>query len=94
MSLAASADSPVTVVGAGPVGLVTAWAPADAGVPVRVLEADTVDRTDWRASTFHAATLRATAADPDAARVWLRRASLLSAVAEQGIGRPLDATAS
>ncbi|GLZ45415.1 hypothetical protein Acsp06_16000 [Actinomycetospora sp. NBRC 106375] len=57
MSLAASADRPVTVVGAGPVGLVTAWSLADAGLPVRVLEADTVNRTDWRASTFHAATM-------------------------------------
>ncbi|GAA4874388.1 FAD-dependent oxidoreductase [Actinomycetospora straminea] len=57
MSLAASADRPVTVVGAGPVGLVTAWSLADAGVPVRVLEADPVNRTDWRASTFHAATM-------------------------------------
>jgi 3-(3-hydroxy-phenyl)propionate hydroxylase len=33
--------------------------------------------------------LRATAADPDAARIWLRRAALLTAVAEQGVGRPL-----
>jgi 3-(3-hydroxy-phenyl)propionate hydroxylase len=57
MSLAASTDRPVTVVGAGPVGLVTAWSLADAGLPVRVLEADTVNRTDWRASTFHAATM-------------------------------------
>jgi 3-(3-hydroxy-phenyl)propionate hydroxylase len=55
--LAATADRPVTVVGAGPVGLVTAWLLADAGLPVRVLEADTVNRTDWRASTFHAATM-------------------------------------
>lgn len=57
MPLDARPDRPVTVVGAGPVGLVAAWALADAGVPVRVLEADPVNRTDWRASTFHAATM-------------------------------------
>lgn len=57
MTLSASPDRPVVVVGAGPVGLVTAWALVDVGLPVRVLEADTTNRTDWRASTFHAATM-------------------------------------
>ncbi|TCP57210.1 3-(3-hydroxy-phenyl)propionate hydroxylase [Tamaricihabitans halophyticus] len=45
------------VVGGGPVGMVaTAWL-AKAGVPVILVEAEPVPKTDWRASTFHAATL-------------------------------------
>lgn len=45
------------VVGAGPVGLTAAILLANRGLPVTVLEAEPVPRTDWRASTFHAATL-------------------------------------
>lgn len=47
----------VVVVGAGPVGLTAATVLASRDVPVTVLEASPVPRTDWRASTFHAATL-------------------------------------
>jgi 3-(3-hydroxy-phenyl)propionate hydroxylase len=48
---------PIVVVGAGPVGLVAATALSDQGLPVTVVEASPVPQTDWRASTFHAATL-------------------------------------
>ena len=49
--------SPVIIVGAGPVGMTAAAALAREGVPVVLIEAEPVPRTDWRASTFHAATL-------------------------------------
>jgi 3-(3-hydroxy-phenyl)propionate hydroxylase len=48
---------PIVVVGAGPVGLTAATALADQGLPVTVVETSPVPQTDWRASTFHAATL-------------------------------------
>lgn len=47
----------VVVVGAGPVGLTAATLLSNRGVPVTVLEAAPEPQTDWRASTFHAATL-------------------------------------
>ncbi|PRX95775.1 FAD-dependent oxidoreductase [Allonocardiopsis opalescens] len=53
----ARAEQPVVVAGAGPVGMVAAASLAQAGIPVAVVETDPVPRTDWRASTFHAATL-------------------------------------
>jgi 3-(3-hydroxy-phenyl)propionate hydroxylase len=52
----AGAD-PVVVVGAGPVGLTAAVALANRGLPVTVIEQAPGLGTDWRASTFHAATL-------------------------------------
>jgi 2-polyprenyl-6-methoxyphenol hydroxylase-like FAD-dependent oxidoreductase len=51
------ADLPVIVVGAGPTGMTAAANLARHRVPVVVIEAEPVVRTDWRASTFHAATL-------------------------------------
>ncbi len=45
------------VVGAGPVGMTAAAALAHAGLPVTVVEANPEPRPDWRASTFHAATM-------------------------------------
>ena len=47
----------VLIVGAGPVGLVTACALADAGIPVKVVEASSSLPKDLRASTFHPPTL-------------------------------------
>ncbi|GAA4498058.1 NAD(P)/FAD-dependent oxidoreductase [Actinoallomurus oryzae] len=48
---------PVVVVGAGPVGMTATAALARHGVPAVLVEADPEPRPDWRASTFHAATL-------------------------------------
>jgi 3-(3-hydroxy-phenyl)propionate hydroxylase len=56
MSLSRS-DLPVIVVGAGPAGMTAAAMLARDKVPVVVVEAEPVVKTDWRASTFHAATL-------------------------------------
>ena len=47
----------VIVVGAGPVGLVTALLLAEEGIPVTVLESDSTLSDDLRASTFHPPTL-------------------------------------
>ena len=47
----------VIIVGAGPVGLVTANLLADAGMPVTLVEASVVLPRDLRASTFHPPTL-------------------------------------
>lgn len=52
-----SVERPVVVVGAGPVGMTAAAALAQAGTPVVVVELHPEPRPDWRASTFHAATL-------------------------------------
>jgi 2-polyprenyl-6-methoxyphenol hydroxylase-like FAD-dependent oxidoreductase len=48
---------PVIVAGAGPVGMTAAAARAGAGIPTVVIEATPEPQPDWRASTFHAATL-------------------------------------
>jgi 3-(3-hydroxy-phenyl)propionate hydroxylase len=50
-------SSHVLVAGAGPVGLVSALVLASAGIPVTVLERNTVPAQDLRASTFHPPTL-------------------------------------
>lgn len=50
-------DVPVVVVGGGPVGMVAAADLAGNGVPVVLVESQPVPKTDWRASTFHPATL-------------------------------------
>jgi 2-polyprenyl-6-methoxyphenol hydroxylase-like FAD-dependent oxidoreductase len=52
-----SPDRPVVVVGGGPVGMTAAAALAHAGLPVVLVELSAYPRPDWRASTFHAATL-------------------------------------
>jgi 2-polyprenyl-6-methoxyphenol hydroxylase-like FAD-dependent oxidoreductase len=52
-----TASSPVIVVGAGPVGMTAAAMLAKARIPTVVVEAEPVPKPDWRASTFHAATL-------------------------------------
>lgn len=48
---------PVVVVGGGPVGMVAAADLAGNGIPVVLAESEPVPKTDWRASTFHPATL-------------------------------------
>jgi 2-polyprenyl-6-methoxyphenol hydroxylase-like FAD-dependent oxidoreductase len=48
---------PVVVVGGGPVGMTAAATLAAEGLPVVLVELHPEPRPDWRASTFHAATL-------------------------------------
>ncbi len=55
-------DGPVLVAGGGPVGIITALALAQRGVPVRVFEAADVVNDAPRASTLHPATLEMLAA--------------------------------
>jgi 2-polyprenyl-6-methoxyphenol hydroxylase-like FAD-dependent oxidoreductase len=52
-----SPQRPVAVVGGGPVGMTAAAALAAEGLPVVLVELSPEPRPDWRASTFHAATL-------------------------------------
>src|SRR4051794_30586543 len=52
-----SVERPVRVGGAGPGGMTAAPPLAQAGTPVVVVELHPQPRPDWRASTFHAATL-------------------------------------
>jgi 2-polyprenyl-6-methoxyphenol hydroxylase-like FAD-dependent oxidoreductase len=52
-----SAERPVAVIGGGPVGMTAAAALAAEGLPVVLVELHPEPRPDWRASTFHAATL-------------------------------------
>lgn len=56
-ALPVSSERPVVVVGAGPVGMTAAATLAHGGVPVIVVELHSEPQPDWRASTFHAATL-------------------------------------
>src|SRR3954449_6891451 len=50
-------DLSVIVVGAGPVGMTAAARLVREGLPVILVESEPIPKTDWRASTFHAATL-------------------------------------
>lgn len=56
-ALPVSSERPVVVVGAGPVGMTAAATLAHNGMPVVVVEVHPEPQPDWRASTFHAATL-------------------------------------
>lgn len=52
-----SAERPIVVVGSGPVGMTAAATLAHEGLPVVLVELEPQPKPDWRASTFHAATL-------------------------------------
>ncbi|MQA10393.1 MAG: FAD-dependent monooxygenase [Pseudonocardiaceae bacterium] len=69
---------PVIVAGAGPVGMVAAAWLVGAGIPVVLVEAEPVPKTDWRASTFHAATLEL-----------LERLDITDAMREEGLAVPV-----
>jgi 3-(3-hydroxy-phenyl)propionate hydroxylase len=68
-------------------------------VAVEYIRADTHRNTERMKETDPAlrarnqAELRATAADPERARAWLRRSSLLESVRRYGVGRPPEALA-
>lgn len=55
--MAVEIDDRVIVAGGGPVGLITALALVKQGVPVRVLEAETIPIKDPRGAAFHPPTL-------------------------------------
>jgi 3-(3-hydroxy-phenyl)propionate hydroxylase len=57
MRRASGNSRPILIVGAGPVGLVTALALGQQGIPVRVFEREVTIPPDVRASTLHCATL-------------------------------------
>ena len=71
-------DVDVLIAGAGPVGVVAAWALARAGVSVLVAEAGADCHEDLRASTFHPPTLE-----------MLDRLGLLDAMLAQGLKAPV-----
>src|SRR5712692_5764345 len=50
-------QDPIVIVGAGPVGLTVAEILTQQAIPVIVLEQSATPSPEWRASTFHAATL-------------------------------------
>ncbi|HEU5228558.1 MAG TPA: NAD(P)/FAD-dependent oxidoreductase [Ktedonobacteraceae bacterium] len=50
-------QEPIVIVGAGPVGLTVAEILTQQNIPVIVLEQSATPSREWRASTFHAATL-------------------------------------
>lgn len=52
-----TADRPVIIIGGGPVGMTAAAAAARAGLPSVLVETHPQPQPDWRASTFHAATM-------------------------------------
>lgn len=54
---AISPDRPVIIIGGGPVGMTAAAALARAGLPSVLVETHPQPQPDWRASTFHAATM-------------------------------------
>jgi 3-(3-hydroxy-phenyl)propionate hydroxylase len=55
--MAVNMESPVLIVGAGPVGLITALVLAQQGIASRVIEAEPGLTIDLRAGTFHPPTL-------------------------------------
>ena len=55
--MAVNMESPVMIVGAGPVGLITALVLAQQGIASRVIEAEPGLTIDLRAGTFHPPTL-------------------------------------
>jgi 2-polyprenyl-6-methoxyphenol hydroxylase-like FAD-dependent oxidoreductase len=71
-------ELPVIVVGAGPAGMTAAAMLAREGIPVALVEAEPAVKTDWRASTFHAATLEL-----------LERVDITGQMLEEGLVVPL-----
>lgn len=88
-------DTDVIVVGAGPVGLCLAEFLARRGVEVTILERGSTVSEEWRASTFHAATLElldqlelgeALVAEGNVARIEQHRAPDVGVIAEFDYG--------